>query len=155
VKEFARPARNDPSDHPGGRLVHLRQAALRLISCLIPALAGCTTEIALGRDGGGGDDGGGDAACEADDCGAEALGAAPFRDGTRLHAITLRAESSVEVFEGWADSELGIDCRFGTTVDGVRRCVPTPYGAYYADAACTQAFVTLGTSTCRLAPRTA
>lgn len=113
----------------------LRSIPTLLASSLILAsVAGCDSTI----DGGGGEGG--------DDpgTGAEALGAAPFQNGSRLKAIVLRADSEVDVLDGWQDTQLGVECQFHRAVDGVQRCMPSFYGVYYADAACTQPVVSMG-----------
>ncbi|HEY2370021.1 MAG TPA: hypothetical protein VGH87_26670, partial [Polyangiaceae bacterium] len=62
-----------------------------------------------------------------------------FASGTRLRAIVLDAGGGAELFTGWHDAQLGIDCGFAKMSDGSIRCVPTATGfAGYLDASCTQ-----------------
>ena len=46
-------------------------------------------------------------------------------DGTRLTAKMLAGDDGSRFFQGWLDSELGVECELALAADGVRRCVPT------------------------------
>jgi hypothetical protein len=59
--------------------------------------------------------------------------------GTRLRARNLVATDGAVQFQGWHDSQLGIDCVFSPTTNGLR-CLPlgSTFPNYFGDAGCSQ-----------------
>ncbi len=64
----------------------------------------------------------------------------PYRSGSRLRAITVRAGPDASQWLGWYDSELDSQCNFLEAADGTARCLPISYGYVpgFADAACSE-----------------
>lgn len=90
---------------------------------------------------GGSGDGDGDGACVLSDAENEADYLNAFGSGSRLRARVLKADGMPDVFLGFFDSELGVNCDFLTASDGALRCLPreTLIEAQigFADDACT------------------
>ena len=89
-----------------------------------------------GGAGGGGTNGGGS------DGGATGGGTALdlYQSGSRLKLKVLTTADGAKAFQGWYDTQLGLDCQFVTASDGQLRCLPigTAYvGSFYADGNCT------------------
>jgi hypothetical protein len=71
-----------------------------------------------------------------------------YISGSRLRAKYLLAADGAKEFNGWHDSQLGVDCLFMIATDGQKRCLPWYINAeYYSDASCTQ-LVTLTNKLC-------
>ncbi len=66
---------------------------------------------------------------------------AGFVSGSRLKTRVFTASDGAVEYRGFYDSQLNVDCRFGTANDGETRCLPQgaglTAGPYFADAACT------------------
>lgn len=64
--------------------------------------------------------------------------------GSRLKANWYVGSDGSKQFAGWHDSQLNIDCNFGTATDGTTRCLPSPSGVtigtsdYFSDSGCSQ-----------------
>jgi hypothetical protein len=71
-----------------------------------------------------------------------AIAEAHAESGTRLKARWLVGTDGSRQFVNWYDSELKVECAFGSATDGTQRCMPAGAAAIhlagYTDAACTQ-----------------
>lgn len=61
-----------------------------------------------------------------------------YKSGSRIRARFGETPDGAKQFFGWHDNQMGIDCAFVLTSDGVYRCLPTPilYISYFADSSC-------------------
>lgn len=60
--------------------------------------------------------------------------------GTRIKGRYIVSEDGAKQWYGWHDSQRNEDCGFGTSADGLTRCLPGGAGflGFYADPGCTQ-----------------
>lgn len=80
-----------------------------------------------------------------DDSGGGTIQSRLYKSGTRIRARVGSTTDGAQMWMGWHDTDLDIDCAFRNTSDGRMRCVPTVTGwvPIFLDAGCTQRLVAI------------